>query len=103
LRRAGIDHPSSCSAALRAGVAPRPRRAEGAAIDPPAQPHPDGAHFAGVPGEVGLTGNPYFTMAVLVFERRPVALDEIELFDESVRPSRWALPRSTAFASPPAP
>jgi len=42
LRRAGIDHPSSCSAALRAGVAPRPRRAEGAAIDPPAQPHPDG-------------------------------------------------------------
>jgi len=27
-------------------------------------------------------------MAVLVFERRPVALDEIELFDESVRPSR---------------
>ena len=43
-----------------------------------------------------LTGDPYFTdglRAVLVFERRPVALDEIELFE-------WERPAVAVSASP---
>jgi len=43
-----------------------------------------------------LTGDPFFTdglRAVLVFERRPVSLDEVEVFE-------WERPRTSASASP---
>ena len=44
-----------------------------------------------------LTGDPYFTdglRAVLVFERRPVSLDEVEVFE-------WERPGTSAGATPP--
>jgi hypothetical protein len=43
-----------------------------------------------------LTGDPYFTdglRAVMVFERRPVSLDEVEVFE-------WERPGSAVSASP---